>query len=227
MAEKLSPTRLELLAIRAQIALAQQGRNLLKEKRKAMMQEFMGAAEDLLQKGDELERSAAVARRALAQAEAVDGPEFVRSASFAARAEANIAIESRQVMGVWVPRLERKNFSRALTGRGYSLVGTSTRIDEAARRFEQELNIVVEVAAHQATLRRLAAEIQRTSRRVNALENVTLPRLLAQCRWIGMTLEEREREDLFRLKRVQQKIARQRLRDKHAKAAAAHSGKNG
>ena len=212
MAEKISPTRLELLATKAQMTLAQQGRDLLKEKRKAMMQEFMGAAGDLLQKGEELERSAAVARRALALAEAFDGEESVRAASFAARGEASIGIDSGQVMGVPVPKFERKNFSRSLKERGYSLVGTSARIDEVARRFEEELNVVVEVAAHEATLLGLAAEIQRTSRRVNALENVTLPRLLAQCRTIQMTLEEREREDRFRLKRVKQKLYRRKPR---------------
>lgn len=212
MAEKISSTRLELLATKAQMTLAQQGRDLLKEKRKAMMQEFMGAAGDLLQKGEELERSAAVARRALALAEAFDGEESVRAASFAARGEASIGIDSGQVMGVPVPKFERKNFSRSLKERGYSLVGTSARIDEVARRFEEELNVVIEVAAHEATLRGLAAEIQRTSRRVNALENVTLPRLLAQRRTIQMTLEEREREDLFRLKRVKQNIYRRKPR---------------
>jgi V/A-type H+-transporting ATPase subunit D len=212
MAEKISPTRLELLATKAQMTLAQQGRDLLKEKRKAMMQEFMGAAGDLLEKGAELERSAAVARRALALAEALDGEQSVRSASFAARGEASINIESSYVMGVEVPKFERKDFARSLKQRGYSLLGTSARIDEVARRFEEQLNIIVEVAAHEATLRRLASEIQRTSRRVNALENVTLPRLLAQCRSIQMNLEEREREDFFRLIRVKQKIYRRKPR---------------
>jgi V/A-type H+-transporting ATPase subunit D len=209
--EKISSTRLELLATKAQLTLAQQGRDLLKEKRRAMMQEFMGAAGDLLEKGAEL-RSAAVARRALALAEAFDGEESVRSASFAARGEASIGIDSGQGMGVSVPKFERKNFARSLTERAYSLVGTSARIDEVARRFEEELNVVVEVAAHEATLHGLAAEIQRTSRRVNALENVTLPRLLAEWRTIQMTLEERDREDLFRLKRVKQKIYRRRMK---------------
>ena len=206
MAEKVSPTRLQLLAIKTQITLAQQGRDLLKEKRKAMMQEFMGAAAVLIEKGEALERSAAVARRALALADAFDGDQAVNSASFAARGEASIAIDRGHVMGVPVPKFEHKNFSRSLAARGYSLIGTSARIDEVARRFEEELNVVVEVAEREATLRRLAAEIQRTSRRVNALEHVTLPRLLAQSRLIGMILEEREREDLFRLKRVKQKI---------------------
>ncbi|MDH3445600.1 MAG: V-type ATP synthase subunit D [Deltaproteobacteria bacterium] len=212
MAEKVSPTRLEFLVTKAQIVLARQGRDLLKEKRKAMIREFVGAAGELIEKREALERSAAVARRALALASARDGEESVKSASFAARGEALIRVEKSQVMGVSVPKIERKDFSRSLLQRGYGLVGTSSRIDAAARRFEEELNLVVEVAAHEATLQRLAGEIQRTSRRVNALEQVTLPRLIAQSRLIQMVLGEREREDLFRLKRVKQKIYRQKKR---------------
>lgn len=212
MPEKISPTRLELLATKAQIALARQGRDLLKEKQKAMIREFVSAAGKLIEKREELERSAAVARRALALATALDGEEAVKSASFAARGEASIAFEKSQVMGVAVPRIEGKDFSRSLLQRGYSLVGTSARIDAAARRFEEELNLVVGVAAHEATLQRLAGEIQRTSRRVNALEHLTLPRLIEQNRLIQMVLAEREREDLFRLKRVKQKIYRQKKR---------------
>ncbi|HWP57652.1 MAG TPA: V-type ATP synthase subunit D [Candidatus Acidoferrales bacterium] len=212
MAERPSPTRFELLATKAQLMLARQGRDLLKEKRRAMMQEFMGAAGNLLEKGRDLERGAAAARHALALAEAIDGEEAVRSASFAARGEASISVDTAQVMGVRIPKFERKNFVRSVVERGYSPVATSARIDAAARRFEEELNIVVEVAAQQAALRRLAAEIQRTTRRVNALENVTLPRLAGQCRLIQMILEEREREDLFRLKRVKQKISERHAR---------------
>lgn len=206
MAEKISPTRLELLATRAQIALAQQGRDLLKEKRRAMMQEFMGAAEDLIEQGEELRRSAASARRALALAKALDGDEAVNSASFAARGEASIGIDRGHIMGVAIPKIERKNFSRSLLGRGYSLVGTSARIDEVARRFEEELNAILKVAASEVKLRRLVDEIQRTNRRVNALENLTLPHLMARRDYIQAVLEERDREDLFRLKRVKQKL---------------------
>lgn len=206
MAEKISPTRLELLATKAQIALAQQGRDLLKEKRRAMMQEFMGAAENLIEEGEELRRSAASARRALALANALDGDEAVNSASFAARGEASIVIDRGHIMGVAVPKFERKNFSRSLLGRGYSLVGTSARIDEVARRFEDELNAILKVAASEVKLRRLVDEIQRTSRRVNALENLTLPHLMARRDSIQAVLEERDREDLFRLKRVKQKL---------------------
>lgn len=206
MPERISPTRMELRATRWQIGLAIQGRDLLKEKRNVLMKEFMKVAEDVMGRSDELERSAASARRALALAEALEGEEAVRSASFAARGEATIDMEGSDVMGVRVARVERKSLSRSLLERGYSLLGTSAKIDEVARRFEDELNLVVEVAASEARLRRLAEEIQRTSRRVNALENITLPRLVAERDTIEMVLEERGREDLFRLKRVKKRL---------------------
>lgn len=206
MAENISPTRMELLATKGQIGLAIQGRDLLKEKRNVLMKEFMKVAEHLMGRSEELERSAASARRALALAEALEGEEAVRSASFAARGEASIDVQGGEVMGVPVLRVERKSLSRSLLDRGYSLVGTSAKIDEVARRFEDELNLVVEVAASEARLRRLAEEVQRTSRRVNALENITLPRLEARRDYIQMILEEREREDHFRRRRVKRRL---------------------
>lgn len=212
MAERVSPTRMELLATKAQIALAVQGRDLLKEKRNVLMKEFMKVAEDVMGRSEELERSAAAARRALALAEATEGEEAVRSASFAARGEASIEVEGSGAGGVPAARLERKSLIRSLLDRGYSLLGTSAKIDEVAQRFEEELNVVVEVAVREARLRRLVEEIQRTSRRVNALENLTLPRLTARRDYIQMVLEEREREDIFRLKRVKQKLHRRTAR---------------
>ncbi|MBI2358130.1 MAG: V-type ATP synthase subunit D [Deltaproteobacteria bacterium] len=206
MAERVSPTRMELQATKWQIALAIQGRDLLKDKRNVLMKEFMKVAEHVMGRSDELERSAASARHALALAEALEGEEAVRSASFAARGEASIDVGGGDVMGAPAPRIERASLSRPLHERGYSLVGTSAKIDDVARRFEDELNLVVEVAASEARLRRLAEEIQRTSRRVNALENITLPRLVAERDTIEMVLEERGREDLFRLKRVKKRL---------------------
>ena len=81
MTERVAPTRMELLARRGQIALARQGRDLLKEKRNVLMKQFMKVAELVIVSSDELERLAAAARHALALAEAVEGDDAVRSAS--------------------------------------------------------------------------------------------------------------------------------------------------
>jgi V/A-type H+-transporting ATPase subunit D len=211
MAEQISPTRMELLAKKSQISLATQGRDLLKEKRSALMKELMKIAERVMVSSDELERVAAEARQALALAEAVDGIEVVRSASFAASGEFSVAVGAENVMGVPVPVIEKKSAARSLLDRGYSLIGTSARIDRVAERFEEELDLVLELAANEMHLRRLADEIQRTSRRVNALENILIPRLAAQRDTIQMVLTEREREDIFRLKHVKRTLQRRKL----------------
>jgi V/A-type H+-transporting ATPase subunit D len=208
--ENVSPTRMELLAVKAQIGLAEQGRDLLKEKRNALMKEFMKIADQVMTGSDELEQAAATARRTLARAEALDGPEAVRSAAFAAQAELTLSVEGAFVMGVPVPIIEQKSAARAVIDRGYSLSGTSARIDEAAERFEEEVDLLIELAASELRLRRLAEEIRKTSRRVNALENILIPRLYARRAYIEMVLEERAREDLFRLKTVKRAMLRGR-----------------
>jgi V/A-type H+/Na+-transporting ATPase subunit D len=206
--EQVNPTRMELLAKRAQIALAQQGRDLLKEKRNALWKQLMKTADVVMRGSSELEQIAGEARRALARAEAFDGREAVQSAAFAARREVSIEVTGVNVMGVPVPFIERKKLGRSIIQRGYSLAGTSRRIDVAAARFEDELELVIELAASEMRLRRLAEEIRKTTIRLNALEVVLLPRLEVQRAYIESVLGEREREDTFRLKRVKAAIAR-------------------
>src|SRR5574342_718368 len=112
MMENVNPTRMELLAVKGQITLAEQGRDLLKEKRNALMKEFMKIAETVMRGSDELEQAAADARRSLARAEALDGPEAVHSAAFAAQGELTLSVEGAFVMGVPVPIIEKKSASR-------------------------------------------------------------------------------------------------------------------
>lgn len=208
--EQVNPTRMELLAKRSQIALASQGRDLLKEKRNALWKELMKTADVVMRGSNELEQVAGEARRALARAEAFDGREGVQSAAFAARREVSIEVTGVNVMGVPVPVIERKRIGRSNAQRGYSLASTSHRIDTAAARFEDELELVIELAASEMRLRRLAEEIRKTTIRLNALEMVLIPRLEAQRAYIESVLEEREREDTFRLKRVKAALARKK-----------------
>lgn len=204
--EQVKATRAELLAKRSQIALARQGRDLLKEKRNALLRELMRTAEQVMRSGDELEQRVGEATMALAIAEALDGPEAVRSAAFAARGQVTLEVTGTNVMGVPVPVIERKSVARNLLNRGYSLPSVSNRIDAAAEAFETLLDCAIEVADSEMRLRRLAEEIGRTTRRVNALDNVLIPRLETERNYIQMVLEEREREDLFRLKRIKMRL---------------------
>jgi V/A-type H+-transporting ATPase subunit D len=197
-----SATRTELLARRAQIALAERGRSLLEEKRNALLRELRKTVDVVLAGSDALESAATAARWALGVAEALDGPEAVRSAAVAGAGDVFIEAGTTAVMGVRVPEIRRRPIARARTARGYALATTSARVDAVAERFEAELDIVLDIAASEFRLRRLAAEVARTTRRASALESIVLPRLRAERDRIRVVLEERDREDRFRLLRV-------------------------
>lgn len=198
--KKISVTRMELLAHKEQINLATQGRELLEQKRTALMNEFMRIAYTVLEHSDALEHAADRAHRALARAEATAGTEAVRAAALASRAEFPLRVTTTNVMGVKVPHIEQKRMARSMLGRGYSIVGTSLTIDEVAATFEQEVELIIQLAESELRLKRLAAEIKSTSRRLNALDHLLIPRLEHERDFIQMALDERERSDHFRLK---------------------------
>lgn len=210
MEQRVSPTRMELLTKKTQIALAEQGEELLREKRNALAKEFMQIVGVVVEASERLERVATEASQALVMAEAIDGVGMIRSASFVATRPIDIQVSSESVMGVEVPRIEGQDLSRSVLERGYSLSGTSSRIDLVAERFEEEVELIIELAATEMRLRRLAQEIQETTRRVNALENILIPRLEAQLKYIQMVLDEREREDIFRLKHIKRVLTRKK-----------------
>lgn len=207
---KVSCTRMELLARKAQLSLAMQGRELLEQKRTALMKEFMRIADTVMEHSDTLQSAAAEARQALARAEAMAGTEALHSAALASRADISIQVMTANVMGVKVPHIEQKGVARSALGRGYSIVGTSTSIDEAATAFETQVELILKLAECELRLKRLAEEIQRTSRRLNALEHLLIPRLKAELDFIQMALDERERTDHFRLKLVKRFLEQKR-----------------
>ena len=211
--EQLSATRSELLARRLRIALATQGRDLLKEKRAALMVEFGRLSTGVLEAVETLGRRAAESAGALSNAVAFDGPEAVGSAATAASGEIATHLSPRIVAGVSVVELEHDRISRARTSRGYSLAATTPRIDVAAASFERQLDLLLDVAASELSLRRLAGEISRTTRRVNALEHVVVPRLEQERDAIAIVLAERELEDRIRLRRARAAGRRRRVRE--------------
>ena len=204
MAEQVKPTRMELIRKREQIRLAEQGRDLLREKMDALVREFFRVMNDGLGLARGARAGLASADRALLIAQAVDDPVALKSASFATKRQVMLEIEGRSIMGVPIPVIE-KNGSFEPDHR--SSGGTASSAPAAVstrwpRRFEAELDLIIGLAETETTLRRIGHEIQMTRRRVNALEQVMIPELYRQTKYIKITIEEREREDLFRLKKV-------------------------
>jgi V/A-type H+-transporting ATPase subunit D len=218
--EQVHPTRMELIKKNGQIKLAEQGRDLLREKMDALIQEFFQIMLSVSKSREELDIAAVAAQRSLSVAEAVDDIVALKSASFATKRALTLDIRGKNIMGVPVPLVERKTVSKSVLDRGYSMIGTSGRIDEAAERYETELDLIIVLAETETSLRRLGDEIQNNRRRVNALEQVLIPELKRQAKYIKVAIEEREREDLFRLKKVK-KILERRKATKKKKATGA------
>jgi V/A-type H+-transporting ATPase subunit D len=185
--------------------------DLLKQKRDALLIEFMSVMDETLRLSGSLQKAVADAQYSLAVAKSVDGNVSVRSVAMATKGEVTIDMTGTKIMGVSVPVVTKgRSPMRSSFTRGYSITGVSSRIDESADRFEKILDVIIEYADIETRLKRLGEEIQKTNRRVNALEQITVPGLKEQVAYIRQTLDERAREDLFRLKKVKKKIERKK-----------------
>lgn len=203
---KVSTTRSELLAHKEQIALARQGHDLLEQKRTVLLKEFMRVAGTVLARSNALQQTASNASRALARAEIQAGAEEVHSASLAARNGLPLNMKTTNLMGVKVPQIELRGVARSFLDRGYAGTGISVAVDEAASAFEEEVESILLLAESELRLTRLSREIQRTSRRLNALEHHLIPQLESEQKYIQMALDERERSDHFRMKLIKRSL---------------------
>ena len=203
-----SPTRSELLARRRRAALATQGRDLLKDKRTALIRAFAARSTALLRRLEELPHTAADARAQLEWTGATLGREAVDSASFAAAGQVGVRLSGSVVAGVVVVDLDHDQVRRAPLERGYATALTDPEIDTVAAAYEEEVHQLLNLAALELSVRRLAEEISRTTRQVNGLEHVVLPQLRSDARGIALALDEREREEAARLKRARAQAQR-------------------
>lgn len=204
--ENIQPTRGELLKLERRIELAERGHELLKEKRDALVTEFFDNLDLLRDRREEVREKLGDAFDDLVDAKVVMGSLELEEAADAATRDLDVEVDSRNIMGVNVPVVSTVEVERDSAERGYSLAGTSAQLDEAAGSFEEALGLILELAEVEKTVRLLAREIERTKRRVNSLEHVLIPRLEENREYIEMRLQEQERENYFRLKRVKEKM---------------------
>jgi V/A-type H+-transporting ATPase subunit D len=127
------------------------------------------------------------------------GPARVIEFAYSSKFEVDLKITTRSMMGVRVPVLSVEQHTSELP---YSLSDSSTKFDVMGEKFKESLKAIVQLAEIESTVKRLALEIERTKRRVSALETVVIPRLDATVRFVKLALEERDREDFVRLKMV-------------------------
>jgi len=202
VAAAVAPTRMEFLKLKQRVGLAQRGHDLLREKMDALVIEFFEVLRSIGKARAGALKQLSLAYQAMSVCSAVMGTIETRQASREAKRELEVEISARHVMGVVVPTLEVERVERDALARGYSLHTTSSLLDEASKGFEKALGLLVKLAELEESARAIARELERTKRRVNALEYILIPRLKAALKFIEMRLDEMERENFSRLKRI-------------------------
>ena len=202
MIEGINPTRMELLKLKQREKLAVKGHSLLKEKRNALIMEFFNILERVKGSRDNVSEKLEEAYQDLTAAQVSMGDLAVKKAAMSVTESVDVDIDARSVMGVVVPIIDSETQERTIVERGYGFMDTSVKVDEAAKKFEESIQLIIELGEIEKTIMLLAGEIESTKRRVNALEHIIIPRLENTVKYIEMRLEEMERENFVRLKMI-------------------------
>ena len=203
MAENIAPTRSNLLQQRDQLDLANKGADLLKRKRDALISEFFDLVKESLEARRSLSKTSQEAYFSLFLAKAWDGPEAVEGLSLARQSGLEVDIKVENIFGVKVPQVQEPDFDRGLP---FSPIGAGARTLDSAAQFRELTEALVKVASTETRLRRIGEEIKKTSRRVNALEQIVVPRVRGRIKNIQSVLDQRALEEITVLKRIKAKL---------------------
>ena len=201
----IKPTRTELIKLTKQIKLAKSGHSLLKKKRDGLILEFFEVLKRAKSSRGELALKYKDAQQRMNVARTLYSELKLRSIALAATERPTIALQTKNIMGVKVPKIDYTAKTVAFEDRKLGIAGSTAVIDDSVASYEELLQQIIKVAEIETTMKRLLSEIEKTKRRVNALEFSVIPRMDAVKKFIKLRLEEMERENIFRLKRVKGK----------------------
>ncbi len=191
------PTRSELIRLKQRAKLATKGKDILKRKLDALVVELRKMLSEVKEARREFDEAYGRARKSMALALAYDGIVAIKSAAINSGARLELEVEQRNIMGISVPKI---NYT--VSSEGKVLMGTSLRIIDASRRFQDVLLKAIGLIETEMAVKKLLLEIDATRRRVNALDYKVIPELEDAVRDIGFHLAESEREDFVRLKKI-------------------------
>ena len=220
MSKDVKPTRKNLMAIEDRIELSERGHDTLEQKRDGLIMEFMDILDQAQDVREDLNANYETAQRKLDMARAMEGDVAVRGAAASLKEYPEITTQSKNIMGVVVPQIESSKVRKSLDERGYGLLGSSARIDETADAYEELLETIILAAEVETAMKKMLKEIETTKRRVNALEFKLLPDLYNNQEYIEQKLEEQEREEIFRMKKIKAKKEEEEKAEREAAAEA-------
>jgi len=208
MQENIASTKANLMAAQITLDFSKRGYELLDKKRNVLIRkimEFMDRAEEIQQKMREIFKDA---YEALTVANITIGINEVNEVAKSIPQATEFTILTYSVMGVEIPQIKYK---KAELEHYYSFYHTNTALDVALQKFHQVKYLLYELAEVEDSVYKLAIEIKRTQKRTNALKNIQIPKYEALVKLISEVLEEKEREDFFRLKVLKKKKLRRAL----------------
>ena len=216
MKEGIRPTRMELLNTKQKLTLAQKGHTILKQKRDALVLEFFSIIRQAQDLRTQLDNQVLKAYISLAVAEAFHGMVFLQTAALSSQRVPQIEVSAKNIMGVHIPAIEGVFVHRTLEERGYPIVGSTAKFDDAVSDFELAVEYVITLAETEAALKRLLKEIEKTNRRVNALEFNIQPDMKQTIKDISQHLSQLENELFVGLKVTKKRLSKKREEEENA-----------
>ena len=202
MTTKIAPTKGNLVNLTRSMEMAQSGHDLLDQKRQVLMMELVRFIDSAKTIQTDVSRIFKEAYDALQKANVSLGIDTVEDISESVPITDDITVRLHSVMGVEIPDLDEMSSN---TVPSYSFHGSSGAMDAAYSKFRKVMVLLGQLAEVETSVYRLAVQIRKTHRRVNALEKVVIPANMADIRYIADVLEEGEREDFTRMKLAQKK----------------------
>lgn len=204
---QLTATKSNLDEARRLLAFSRGGYRILDRKRSVLMREFMRLKAEALELAEQADREESEFYHAIAMAKVSEGAEEVENISRSVSADEGITVLRESVMGVELPRILSHE---GQMNPSYSLYRSTESMDrafQAALKFKQTFIRVLEAIS---SLQRLSAEIRKSGKRADSINKIQIPRYEAEVKRLSQALEEKDREDLFRLKRGKEKLASHR-----------------
>ena len=206
----INPTRMALSNLKSRLVTAKRGHKLLKDKQDELMRRFI----DMIRKNKslriEVEKALSNSFKSFLLASAVMSPEFLEQAVAFPKEKVSVSIETKNVMSVLIPQMkfERTQSKGAIFPYGFAQ--TSSELDDAILELHGVMNMLLELSEIEKSCQLMADEIEKTRRRVNALEYRTIPDLEETIKFIRMKLDENERATITRLMKVKDIIAKKK-----------------
>lgn len=214
---QVNPTRMELTRLKKKLITARRGHKLLKDKRDELMRQFLDLVKENKKLREEVEKGISASNKNFVLAKAVMRSEYLSAALMSSKQAVSVDVKKKNVMSVEIPVFDYKTKTADENDMySYGLAFTSGDLDFAVKSLSEVFPFMLRLAECEKSCRLMAAEIEKTRRRVNALEHVMIPELEKNIKYITMKLDENERSTQIRLMKVKDMMVKDNIEKKRA-----------